>query len=341
MDKASKEKQLEALEVVQLSRRAGPGAFSIERVFGDIRAALPDDIRVREVVNREFSCRLLPRLRDAWRARQAHGAVNHVLGDVHYLCFFLPPRRTILTIHDCEMVHRARGLRRFLLWLLWIYLPVWRVGTVVAISQNSRRDIEALLGGGDHRIEVIPNPVSLGFVPAPPPPIDGPATVLHVGTKANKNLERLIEAAQELPLKLLVIGRLSDNQRALLQTSGLVYENRYDLSDAEIAAAYREATLVAFVSLSEGFGLPILEAQATGRPVLCADREPMRGVAGGGALLVDPDDTGAIRAGLERLLGDEVLRAQLVAAGQENVARYSASTVARRYAELYRKVAAR
>jgi glycosyltransferase involved in cell wall biosynthesis len=328
------------IDVAQFSRRAYPGAFSIEQVFHDIEAALPDDIAVRAVRNQGFSRGLLPRLRDALGARRHRGMVNHVLGDVHYLTLFLPRKRTILTIHDCEMIHRASGLKRFILWLFWIRLPVARAGTVVAISQTTRADIEALLGGGDYRIEVIENPVSPRFSPTPPPPAgDSLPEILHIGTKANKNLDRLIDAATGLPLKLVVIGRLTEAQRARIQASGLAWENRHDLSADEIVEAYRRATLLAFVSLSEGFGLPIIEAQATRRPVLCADREPMRCVAGDGALLVDPEDTAAIRSGLERLLGDPDLRARLVAAGRGNVTRFTAGTIAEKYAALYRKVA--
>jgi glycosyltransferase involved in cell wall biosynthesis len=328
--------------VAQFSRRAYPGAFSIEQVFHDINATLPEGITVHAVRNQELSRGLVPRLRDALRARRHRGAVNHVLGDVHYLTLFLPRKHTILTIHDCEMIHRASGLKRFILWLFWIRLPVACAATVVAISQNTRADIEALLGSRDYRIEVIENPVSPKFKPAQPPPSgDSLPEVLHIGTKANKNLERLIDAAAGLRMKLVVIGQLTVAQRTQIQASGLVWENYQDLSANEVVEAYRRATLLAFVSLSEGFGLPIIEAQATRRPVLCADREPMRSIAGNGALMVDPEDTAAIRSCLERLLADPALRAELVDAGRGNVTRFNASIIAGKYAALYRKVASR
>jgi glycosyltransferase involved in cell wall biosynthesis len=142
-------------------------------------------------------------------------------------------------------------------------------------------------------------------------------------------------------MKLVVIGQLTVAQRTQIQASGLVWENYQDLSANEVVEAYRRATLLAFVSLSEGFGLPIIEAQATRRPVLCADREPMRSIAGNGALMVDPEDTAAIRSCLERLLADPALRAELVDAGRGNVTRFNASIIAGKYAALYRKVASR
>lgn len=329
------------LVVQQFARKPAPGAFSIERVFQDINAAIPGDITVVRNENRHLSTGLIPRLRDAIAARRWRGAVNHVLGDVHYLTFFLPRRRTILTIHDCEMIRRASGIKRALLKFLWLDLPVRRAKHVVAISERTRDDIVALTGIDRARIRVIGNPLSSTFqlTDGALPKEDRPA-ILHIGTKANKNLERLIEAVTGLPLRLIIVGAPSADQTARLEASGISHETRSNLSDAELVACYAEARALAFVSLSEGFGLPIIEAQAVGRPVLTSDREPMRGVAGaGGALLVDPEDASGIRAGLLRLLHDDALCRDLIEAGRRNVARFDAAFIAGQYAELYREVA--
>lgn len=328
------------VRVKQFARKPYPGAFSIERVFADVNAALPQDIAVECIENRNFSHGVLPRLRDALRARRLAGPVNHVVGDVHYLTCFLPRQRTILTIHDCEMVTRASGLKRWLLRVFWLDLPVRCAGHVVAISEQTRHEVAELSGIAASRIRVIEDPVSAIFRPAPPPEPDGMPTVLHIGTNPNKNLERLIEAVQGLPLRLLIVGPLSQEQTDLLSRSGIDHENRSNLSDAEILTCYEEADVLAFVSLSEGFGLPILEAQAVGRPVLTSDREPMRSVAGSGAaLFVNPEDVADMRAGLERLMSEPGLCDTLVSAGQSNVERFRPESIADRYADLYREVA--
>jgi len=312
----------------------------MERVFVDINAALPDDIVITKIQNQFHSRGVVPRFKDVLRARRLRGQVNHVVGDVHYLTAFLPRQRTILTIHDCEMIDRNRGLKRWFLKLLWLDMPVRLVGTVVAISERTRDDIVRLSGVDPAHIRIIDNPVSARFKPASPPPDNSPVTALHIGTKANKNLERLIEASQGLALKLLIVGHLSEPQRALLEKADVSFELFSNLSDDEMQAMYVKATFLSFVSLSEGFGLPIVEAQAVGRPVLTANREPMMSVASpDGALFVDPDDVTSIRQGLERLAFDKALRGQLVAAGERNVKRFDAGTVAARYAELYREVA--
>jgi glycosyltransferase involved in cell wall biosynthesis len=100
---------------------------------------------------------------------------------------------------------------------------------------------------------------------------------------------------------------------------------------------YRDADIISFPSTYEGFGMPILEGQAAGRPVLTSDLEPMRSVAGqGGALLVDPQSVDAIREGFLRLMNDGFLRARLIAAGRDNCSRYTLEAVAASYLALYR-----
>lgn len=330
-----------SVEVHQFCRKPRPSAFSMERVFAQINATLPADIVVTQIENRHFSGGVLTRLWDALRARHLRGPVNHVVGDVHYLTFFLTRRRTILTIHDCEMVFRARGLKRLLLKIFWLDLPVRRAGYIIAISQQTRDDIVKLTGIDYGRVTVIDNPLSALFRPIPvSPPSRRSPTILHVGTKANKNLGRLIEAAQGLPMRLLIIGKPDELQQKLLVSAELDYEIRFNISDEELLACYAEARALAFVSLSEGFGLPIIEAQAVGRPVLTSNLEPMRSVAGeGGALLVDPENVTAIRAGLLKILRDDALCVQLVAEGRQNMLRFRAERIANRYAELYRHVA--
>ena len=106
-----------------------------------------------------------------------------------------------------------------------------------------------------------------------------------------------------------------------------------------MGSLYRGADIISFPSTYEGFGMPILEGQAVGRPVLTSNLEPMRSVAGqSGALLVDPQSVDSIRNGFLRLTGDEFLRARLIAAGQDNVSCYTLEAVAASYLALYREL---
>jgi glycosyltransferase involved in cell wall biosynthesis len=122
-----------------------------------------------------------------------------------------------------------------------------------------------------------------------------------------------------------------------LGESGVCYENFVGIDHAAMTRLYRDADIISFPSTYEGFGMPILEGQAVGRPVLSSDQEPMRSVAGeGGALLVNPQSVNAIREGFLALMGDGALRARLIAAGKENCRRFTLEAVAARYLALYR-----
>lgn len=326
------------IKVTHFSRKPNPSAFSIERVFEDVRAALPREIVVEERVNEHLSKGVVARLKDAWAARVHSSAVNHITGDVHYITTFLPKKNNILTIHDTIMIERERGIKRFVLWIFWLWLPASRVSWITTISNESKERLLRFVSFAPERLVVIPNPVSPDFAPSPLPERAGPFRLLHIGTKPNKNLERLIPALAAQDVELTVIGSMTEAQKVLLSQYSVKHRALEGLDAEALRDEYARAEAVVFVSLDEGFGLPIIEAQASARPVISSDRAPMTEVAGSGALLVDPKNREQIGAAVAKLASDSSLRHELVAKGLENVERFSPHTIAKAYADLYRKV---
>jgi glycosyltransferase involved in cell wall biosynthesis len=150
---------------------------------------------------------------------------------------------------------------------------------------------------------------------------NGPALegdyVLAVGTlEPRKNLTRVIEAARRVGVELRLVGAPGWGD-AGVQGAHVTWLGRID--DDELAAAYRGARAVIFPSLYEGFGIPALEAMASGTPLVTSRDSAMAEVAGAAAVLVDPLDVAAIAAGIEQA---DRRRAELVPLGLERAKHY-------------------
>ncbi|GAB3640780.1 glycosyltransferase family 4 protein [Spirosoma arcticum] len=264
----------------------------------------------------------------------------HITGDIHYAAIALRAKRTLLTIHDCVLLerNRSRPVRFVLFWLLWYYWPIRKAGIVTTVSEKTRRNLQRYVGKLADKIVVIPNGYDPTFVHNPQPFNAETPTLLHIGTAPHKNLNRLIEAVEGLPCRLLIVGELSKAETDKLIRCQIDYENHVAISRPELIILYNRCDLVTFVSLYEGFGMPILEAQAVGRPVITSQLSPMMEVGGAGACYVNPTDVAAIRQGILRVWQDVQYRNQLMQLGLLNAERYTVKRIAGQYAVLYEQL---
>jgi glycosyltransferase involved in cell wall biosynthesis len=327
------------IQVTQFMRRPRPNVFSIERLYEDVRASMPADCQVKVWTCSNWSTGLWPRLKDIWHASRNQNDVNHVTGDVHFLTFLLQRDRTVLTVHDLVSLERLRGARRWALWLLWYWLPVRRSRIVVTISENTRRALLSAMRCDPGKIRVIHNSVSDEFQPCPRPFSADAPRILQIGTKENKNLERVAAALDGVPCALSIVGPLTEGQVSLLRRHRIAFDNHVGLTRDALVRQYVEADMLVFASTYEGFGLPILEAQAVGRPVVTSNLSSMPEVAGGSACLIDPFEVDSIRAGITRVINDAAYRDELVKSGARNVERFRSAAVAEKYAAVYREIA--
>lgn len=248
-------------------------------------------------------------------------------------------RRAVTTFHDLfvmtseystpEYRERFEGFAR---------QAAERSDRIVAVSSFTADQTSELLGYPRERIVVVPHGVNLlpefdteelrdfreqqGF--------DRPF-LLNVGAiQERKNIGRIVEAFEGLPSDLMLVlagssGYGAEEISTRIEASparGRIVQMGYVNADTK-AKLYRAAHVLAFPSLNEGFGIPILEAMSVGLPVLTSDCSSMPEVAGDAALLVDPTDTDSIAVGLSRLIEDEELRSVLRQRGLARAAEFT------------------
>lgn len=324
--------------VVHFLRHPGPWFNSLERVFTTVREHLPPDIEVTVACCPRPSTGIINRFVNLVWARWNQGDINHVIGDVHYLVLGLNPRRTVLTIHDCVSLEYSRGIRRWLLWAFWFWLPIKRSARITTVSRYTKGELLRHVRVDPNRIAVVHDPAPFGRTDRPPTFRAERPVVLQVGTAKNKNLERVVEALQGIPCHLEIVGPLSSEHRHLLDSSGISYRGYGHVSDARLREIYEACDLVVFPSLYEGFGLPIIEAQALGRPVVTSNICSMPEIAGGGACLVDASSVRSIREGILKTIEEDDYRAEIVLRGYENVQRFTPTAIASQFADVYRNL---
>ncbi len=279
-------------------------------------------------------------LRNLWfvyRHRNKSG-INHITGGIHYCILSLIGCKSILTIHDTVFMdfNSSSRLMKFYMEWMWLKIPLRFATKVVCISNETKKRVCAHSTRKD--IEVIHNAIDPFFKTVLKDQSLPPKHILLIGTSPNKNVERTIQALQGLDCELTIVGHLSDSQRSLLASCGIGYRQREDLTDEEVIQEYIRCDIVSFVSLFEGFGMPVIEANKVGRPVLASDIPVIREVAGDAAVFVDPYDIEAMRRGFVRLMESEALRNECVEKGLENVKRFDCTLIRKQWEDLYQRL---
>lgn len=337
---------------------------SLESLLGADRAGRPDQapsLRSLLAGNRlavQAFRTLMPAVQ-RWRLRGETEAVFHSPN------FFLPPfpGRTVTTVHDLSHhiypefhpAARIDYMRRM--------LPdsLARAHHVITVSESARQDLITHLGYPAGRITAVPlgvNPVFRQHSAEELAPLltrlglQAQGYTLYVGTiEPRKNLDRLLNAYEALPPALrqripLVMagspGWRSEHTHARMEraaSAGWLQYLRF-VAQADLPALYAGAALFAYPSLYEGFGLPVLEAMASGVPVVTSDVSSLPEVVGDVALSVAPEDTDALAAALARGLQDTAWRSQATSAGLARAASFTWERCVERTMAVYGQVCA-
>lgn len=282
----------------------------------------------------------------------------------HYVLPLLTRKPAVVTVHDCIHLLFPQYLPNRLAYQYARFMmgsAVRRSRLVLTVSEASRRDILRFYPEADpERVQVVPNAIDEVLLEDPGEEemqrvkeryqIRG-RFILYVGNiKPHKNLDRLVLAFSLLKqrpghedVKLLIIGDQLHQQgflRRAVESARVRQDVRFFgfVPDQTLSALYRLASVFAFPSLYEGFGLPPLEAMACGTPVVTSRISSLPEVVGDAAVLVDPLSVDDIASGLERVLTDENLRRDLVARGKARVRQFSWERSVKTVHEAYMKI---
>ncbi len=256
-----------------------------------------------------------------------------------------PAPRVVSTFHDLFVLTADYSTtdfrRRF---IAQARQAAERSDLIVAVSAFTAGQVEALLGVERARIRVVHHGVR---APANPPPLAGRGKmILFAGAiQRRKNIARLVEAFERMPpgWRLVLAGSMGFGSEEILARIA-ASPRRADIelpgyvSDAALRELYGQASVFAFPSLDEGFGMPVLEAMAWGVPVITSNRSALPETAGDAALLVDPLDAESIADALGRIIEDEELRIDLSRRGRERALGFSWNTAVEKTWAIYREL---
>jgi glycosyltransferase involved in cell wall biosynthesis len=335
------------------------------------RGSVPQFPRARNFSRHEVG------LRERWLSILWHRAklplpADWLSGPVdvyHSPDFVLPPlrhARGILTVHDLAFLMRPECADARLRAYLEEVVPrsVRRADFIIADSENTRNDLVVLLGVRPSAVAVVPGGVEERFTPVTDPErlrqarrhlgVGDAPFVLAIGVlEPRKNLNRLMDAFLALKQRKTVP---SDLKLVLAGGKGWLFDGIFEhhaaspirddillpgfVPDELLPAVYSAADVLAFPSLYEGFGLPLLEAMACGTPVVASRASCLPEVAEGAALLIEPTNVEGLANSLEQAISDPALRTRLVQLGRERAHPYSWRRAAERLLDVYRQVAA-
>jgi len=326
------------LSVTYFYRQPRKTGLSIEGIFRQVRECLRDRVDINEFYCTEG----VSRGRSIMQAGKASGAINHITGDVNFLAIGMGGKKNILTIHDFgyyETLKSTSAIRFRFYRLFWFILPLRYITIVTVVSEFTKSKLISYLQFPESRIRVIPDPVKSVFRFHAKEKSGQPPRILMLGTGKHKNLDCLIEAARDTNWHLDIVGWPSPGETERLSQYGITHTIYNGLTDEQVYERYKACDLLYFASHHEGFGMPIIEAQAIGRPVITSNLGAMKEVAKDTAILVDPKDPLQVKAAISSLSSDPELYQMYVQLGLKNAALYDHKIIAEQYLQVYKELA--
>lgn len=327
------------MKVNLIFRKKLPEFYSVEEIFAWLTPEIKKSHQVEriELPHSGNSFGTVFRNIQFIRRKKLKNQIIHITGHENYLVPFCG-KNCILTIHDIGFANSGNYFQKITHKLFWFWIPAFFAKKITVISEFTASEVRLLIPFARKKIKVIRNPFNpqLKFSPKQFN-LENP-TILLVGTKENKNLERAIQAIRRIPGKVIILGKLFDHQIELLEQFKINYTNEFNVTYRKVMDCYIISDLVLFPSLYEGFGLPILEAQTIGRPIITSRVASIPEVAGQGACFTNPHSIKSIENGVLKVLKDKMFREEIIRKGLKNINHFHVRVISAQYNELYLKL---
>jgi glycosyltransferase involved in cell wall biosynthesis len=263
------------------------------------------------------------------------GDINHVTGDINFISLFLSKKKTINTILDYYSLTRLKGIKKKIYYLFWVKIPAIKSSHLISISNKTKKEIIKYTNFNKKKITVSDVCIQDIYKKNKKKFNKKKPKILIIGTNKNKNIKNILMSLININCELLIIGELIKEHLDLLKKYKLSYKNYIALNSNGVFKKYTESDILLFASISEGFGMPILESQTVGRPVITSNLEPMTHVGGNAAFYVNPRSIKSIRNGVVKILSSKVLRDKLTINGFKNIKRFNKTKILQKHLSCY------
>jgi hypothetical protein len=325
-------KKINVTQVVRLNKNNN----SIIRTLNNLNPLLSKKINLKILECPYDSNGFINKIKNLLWAIKIKDDLVHLTGDINYLAFSI--RSPLITsILDLGMPKRYSRLKSFFYNLVWIDFPVIKSKYTITISKKIHDDLTTRLNYYKKKIKIIHIPLEKNYTYNAKKIIEKKIKILHIATSEhNKNTFRMASALKGIKnIHYRIIGVIPNKTLEFLNDNNIKWSIDYNISDSDLLKEYINSDLVVFPSLYEGFGMPIIEAQALGRVVLTSNIEPMVDISGKAAILVNPYKISEIRKGVLSFINENKSNQLLIEQGIINSKRFRLEKIVNQYYNLY------
>lgn len=322
------------MEITQIKRKSNHHN-SVDKMLDAINPLMASKINLKELTCPYQNNGVINKIKNLFWVLTLKDKNIHITGDVTYLALFLFNKNIIITILDMGMFHRKKTLKNLFFNFLWYKIPIIKSKQIIAISDKTKNEIINYYPFSKNKVKTIHVPLSQGYYYKK---LNNNKLfkIIQVATSYhNKNVNRSIRALDGLPVEYILVGVISENDKKLLQNLKIKHRLFFNISEDLIIQLYEESDILLFPSLYEGFGMPIIEAQATSCCVITSNIQPLIEVGGEGAIYVNPYNVDEISKAISLLIDSKKIFLQMIEKGYQNVERFYPKKISIEYLKIY------